>query len=74
MYVFHNLQMIEIDNHQRSRRHNFELKRTQQIEFLLELLQTSKVKKQIKKIKFGLKIDKGYDKECMGTGVLQKLG
>ena len=66
--------MVEIDNHQKSRRHKFELKRTQQIEFLLELLQTSKVKKQIKKIKFGLKLTKDIIWNAKITGVLQRLG
>ena len=65
--------MIEIDNHQKSRRHKFELKRTQQIEFLLELLQTSQVKKQIKKIKFGLKIDKGYNMECKDNRCIAEI-
>ena len=29
--LFHNLQMVEIDNHQKSRRNKFEIKRRQQI-------------------------------------------
>ena len=71
--LFHNLQMIEIDNHQKSRRHNFELKRTQQIEFLLELLQTSMVRKKIKKIKFGLQIEKGYNMGCQGNRCISQI-
>merc|ERR1712030_219447 len=60
-------------SHLRSRRHNYELKRTQQIEVLLELLQTSRVKKQIRKIEFGLQIDKGYDKECKANKCIAEI-
>ena len=71
--LFHHLQMLEIERHLESRRHIYETKRTQQIEFLLDLLQTSNVKKQIRKIKFGLQIDKGYDKECKANRCIAEI-
>ena len=71
--LFHNLQMIEIDNHQKSRRNNFEIKRTQQIEFLLELLQTSMVRKKIRKLKMGLQIEKGYNMGCQGNRCISQI-
>ena len=65
--------MLEIERHLESRRHIYETKRTQQIDFLLDLLQTSNVKQQIRKLKFGLQINKAYDKDCKANRCIAEI-
>ena len=71
--LYHNMQMIEMDSHQKSKRKNFEQKRTQQIEYLLELLQNSMVKQTIKKIHFGLQNDNRYTMKCQGNRCISQI-
>ena len=71
--LYHNMQMLEIDGHQQSRRRNFEQKRTQQIEYLLELLQNSMVRQTIRKIHLGLQNDNRYTMECQGNRCISQI-
>ena len=56
--------MLEMEKHLDSKKGIYQRQRAQQIDFLLTLLQNSRVQKLIRKLKIGLKIDKSIDKNC----------
>ena len=71
--VYHHLQMLEMEKHMESKRGIYEKQREQQINFLLTLLQTSRVQKLVRKLKVGLQVDKTNDKDCQANRCMTEI-
>ena len=62
--IYHHLQMLEMQKHLDSKKGIYQRQRKQQIDFLLTIIQNSRVQKLITKLRIGLNIDKHIEKNC----------
>ena len=71
--LYHKMQMLEIDGHQQARKWNYEQKRTQQVEYLLDIIQNSILRQTIRKLHIGLQNDQRNIRECQGNRCISHI-